>query len=456
MYISAAAKQAGHECRLGIGNKLKHFTALLEDFRPDLVGFSVMTGSHAWATDMATQIKRAYGIRGLFGGPHATCFPAFAADPAVDIMVRGEGEAATVEILDRIAGRRELDGIANVSFKRNGTLLEYPLRHLEEDLDRLPFPDRSLYRDRKRVPDRSVYRVISARGCPYSCAFCFTEMMRQLYKGKGKAIRLRRVERVIAECRELKERHGARVIYFSDDLFGTDKRWLYEFLDVFRAEIGLPFSCQVRADIVASDKGYAKRLAEAGCRSVFFGVETGNERLRNQVLNKRLRDEQIYATAEMLHKAGITFRTYNMLGLPDETLEDSLTTLAMNIRINADYPWCYIYTPYPGTALAEYARQKGYMDPHKDWTTCPESQYVSSRLKMPQIQEMQNLQKFFQTGVLWPRTVPLIKRLIRLPPNPIFTLWFGLVYFMVYLRSENRRFWGTIWFALANARHVLR
>jgi hypothetical protein len=69
---------------------------------------------------------------------------------------------------------------------------------------------------------------------------------------------------------------------------------------------------------------------------------------------------------------------------------------------------------------------------------------------------MQNLQKFFQTGVLWPRTVPLIKRLIRLPPNPIFTLWFGLVYFMVYLRSENRRFWGTIWFALANARHVLR
>jgi radical SAM superfamily enzyme YgiQ (UPF0313 family) len=454
MYISAVLKRAGHDCRLAIGNRLKHFAPVITEYRPDLVAFSVLTGSQAWATGMAAQTKAMYGIRSIFGGPHVTYFPAFAADPAVDIAVRGEGEAATLEVMDRIAANRELDGVANVCFRRNGALIEHPLRPLEEDLDQLPFPDRDLYRDRKRAPDRDVYSVLSARGCPYSCTFCFTDSMRRLYKGKGKGVRTRRVDQVIAECRELKEQRGALIIHFPDDLFGVDRRWLKEFLPRFKEEIGLPFSCNVRADIVSSDPLYARRLAEAGCRMVHFGIESGNEQLRNKVLNKRLRDDQIFTTAEMLHAAGIRFRTCNMMGLPDETLVDALATLEMNIKVKADYPGCYLYQPYPGTSLAEYACEKGYVDGLSDGTVYPPSQYAASRLKLPQIREIENLQKFFQTGVLWPRTLPLIKRLVRLPPNPLFTTWFGLVYFVVYLQAENRRFWKTIAFAIANARQI--
>src|SRR6266404_3616400 len=117
--------------------------------------------------------------------------------------------------------------------------------------------------------------------------------MREMYSGKGKYVRIRKIGKVIEECRALKESTGVRTIYFSDDVFGMSKKWLYEFLPEYQREVGLPFICLVRADIVASDREYAFRLAEGGCKSVFFGVESGNESLRNKVLVKQLSDAQI-------------------------------------------------------------------------------------------------------------------------------------------------------------------
>jgi len=477
MYISAALKRAGHDCRLAIGNKLSQFAPVLESYRPDLVGFSVMTGGHNWAAGLAAQIKRTYGIAAVFGGPHPTYYPQFVAENSVDLLVRGEGELAVVEILDRLdrlARSCELsgsgqtldiqaaiasgafDGIANVCFKREGKVVEHSVRPLIEDIDTLPWPDRGLYPRRAGGLDEGVQCVLTARGCPYSCSFCFEESMRRLYQGKGLALRIRGVGAVIEECRQLKEQYGAKTIYFADDVFGVNIEWLYEFLESYKQRIGLPFLCMARANIVASDPQYARRLAEAGCRAVFFGIESGNEQIRNKVLNKRLTDRDIYEAADLLHKAGIRFRTYNIMGLPDETLNDALATLEMNIRIKADYPWCSIYAPYPGTSLADYARQRHYLAADFDFAAMSESFFVRSALRMKHIRQLQNLQKFFQTGVLWPWTLPLIRRLIHLPPNPLFTLWFGFVYFLVFLRSENRSFWKTLPFALDNARHLLK
>jgi len=456
MYISAAVKQAGHDCRLSIGAKLKEFAPTIESYRPDLVAFSVMSGSHWWAMEMAQQVKKAYGIRSLFGGPHPTFYEKFAEEEAVDIAVRGQGEEAVVDILDRIAAGQDLDGIANVCFKRNGQLISHPLRNLREDLDTLPFADRNLYPTLGSRADQSVRSVIASRGCPYSCSFCQEDTLRRLYLGKGKSVRFRHIESVVAECKELRDKYEAKTILFYDDTFGVNRKWLYEFLSVYKKEVGLPFICEARADVVAADPEYAPRLAAGGCCTACFGIESGNEDIRNRVLNKRLSDEEIYLAAERLHAAGIKFRTFNMMGLPDETLDDCFLTLKMNIRVKADYPFCSVYNPYPGTVLADYSRKKGYLDPNFDFMSLPRSRLVSSPLNMPDIRRMQNLQKFFQTGVFCPWTLPLIKRLIRLPPNPLFTLWFGFVFFLVYVRNENRSFWQTLRFALNNAKHILK
>lgn len=453
MYISAMVKQHGHDCELRIGQTLNDFRASLEQFKPDLVAFSIMSGSHGWAREMARQVKAHFNFRNIFGGAHPTFFPEFINEEGIDYLVRGEGEEAMLEILNQIDRQEDFENILNVSFKKQGKAIHNPLRNLRGDVDDYPFPDRTLY----RLPGKfeHVRNVIASRGCPFHCSFCFEDAMRELYKSKGKYVRIREIAPVIAECKRLVAETDVRVIYFADDVFGMKKEWLYDFLEVYRREVNIPFICLVRADIVASDEQYARRLSDAGCRSVFFGVESGNEKLRNEVLVKQLTDKQIIRAATLLHGVGIKFRTYNIVGLPDETLQDALSTVEMNIRIKADYPWCSIFSPFPGTALTDYAFAKGYLSPTFEYEELSKSFFLDSQLQIPHIRPMQNLQKFFQTAVLWPWTFGLIKKLIHLPPNIFFRAWFGLVYFYVYVKSEQRSIISTLRFALKNYRHVL-
>ncbi|MGB0805232.1 MAG: B12-binding domain-containing radical SAM protein [Salibacteraceae bacterium] len=456
MYISSSLKSKGHHCEMVIGHSLSDFERVIESFQPDMVGFSIMSGSHPWALKMARLIKDKYAIPNIFGGAHPTFFRDFIKEDGVDFIVKGEGEEAMVDIMDRIDNNGAFNDISNLSYiDENGQVQHNPLRNLANRMDDYPYPDRFLYSQLDSRLDRAVRNVITSRGCPFHCSFCFEDAMRDLYKGKGKYVRIREMDEVIEECKQLVRDTDVKVIYFADDVFGMSRSWLYEFLEIYKKEVGLEFICLVRADLVAADRQYAVKLAEAGCKSVFFGIESGNEDLRNQVLKKQLTDQQIIEAADLLHQAGIKFRTYNILGLPDETLEDAFSTLELNIKIKADYPWCSLFSPFPGTELTDYAFAKGYLSPTFDYEKLTKSFFTESKLDIPNIREMQNLQKFFQTAVLWPWTYPLIKQLIKLPPNILFQAWFGLIYFHVYVQSEKRSFWSTLKFAFKNYKHVL-
>lgn len=457
MYISAYARARGHSVHMAIGQTEADLAPEIERIRPDVLGFSIMSGSHRWARDMAGALKARYGLPTLFGGAHPTFFPEFAREPAVDWLVRGEGEETVTELLDALDAGRPVDTLPNLWLRRgsDGELVQNEVRPLRADLDDYPFPDRHLYDALEGRLDRGVRNVITSRGCPWHCSFCFEDAMRELYDGKGKYVRIRKIDAVIAECQQIKALGGVRLIYFADDVFGMKKDWLYTFLPRFKREVGLPFVCLVRADIVASDPHYAEALAEGGCQSVFFGVESGNERLRNKVLNKDLSDAEIVRAAGYLHAAGVKFRSYNIMGLPEETLADALSTVELNIRIRTDYPWCSIFSPLPGTELARYAEAEGYLPPGFDAEALSRSFFLRSEMDMPDIDAIQNLQKLFQTAVLWPRTWPAVKRLIHLPPNPAFTAWFGLIYFYTYVKSEQRDVPSTLRFALKNYRHIL-
>lgn len=455
MYISAVLKRAGHSVRLAAGKSYEEIRGAVEAFKPDVAAFPVMTGQHRWALEMGRRLKKEHGLRTLYGGPHTTFFPEFIEEDGVDVICLGEGEDAALELLDSLDAGKDITGIKNLYVKSEGKIHRNIIRDLRPDIDSYPFCDRDLYGELAHGTDKSVKNVITSRGCVYKCTFCFEESMKALYRDKGRYVRFRSVRSVIEELRGIRSGHGPRTIYFCDDVFGIDKKWLYEFLDIYKREIGLEFFCLIRADIAASDEEYSKRLFDAGCRVVFFGIETGSERLRNEVLKKGLSDAAIYKAAENLHAAGIKFRTYNILGLPDETLSDAFETVKMNVRIKADHPWCSIFSPYPRTELARYATEKGYLAREFSPDDIPQSFFIGSALRMKGIREIENLHKFFQTAVLWPRTLPLIKALVKLPPNLLFRLWFGLVYFYVYVRSERRDFYSTFIFALRNYRSVL-
>lgn len=455
MYLSAMLKAHGHRASLQIGRRLSDFRDAIESFQPDLVGFSVISGGHRWALSLARQVKAEYGVRNVFGGPHATFVPGLIREDGVDLVVKGEAEDAVVELLDRVDRRAGLEGIANVSVKSGAGVRECAVRNLRRDLDEYPFPDRLLYRDLAEDGGLSMRNVLTSRGCPFDCSFCFEGAMRELYRGKGKYVRIRRIDKVIEELRSLKSDPGVKTIFFCDDLFGMDKEWLYEFLPVYRREIGVPFVCQVRADIVASDPEYARALKDGLCAVVSMGVESGNERLRNRVLQKSLSDAQIVHAAEHLHDAGLPFRAYNVLGLPGETFADAVSTIELNIRIRTDYPWCALFTPLPGTRLSDYAVERGYLAPDFHPDQLPASYFDSSPLSIPRKREIENLHKLFQTVCLFPPLLPAIKTLARLPLGWLYRLWFCAVYFFVYLRSYRLTFFPTLRFALRNARRML-
>jgi len=456
MYLSSSLKKAGHQCNIKVGKKMDDFTEAINKVSPDIIGFSSVTGSHNWAVNIASEVKKKFNLPTIFGGPHPTFFPDFINESSVDMLVRGEGEETMVEILDCLESNRSFEKIPNVIFKDNrGAVISTEVRHLKANLDDLPFPDRNLYNEDKHLMDRNTFCVITSRGCPYNCSFCFQDGWQDLYKGKGKIVRLRSIDNVIAECAEIKERYNPQAFNFKDDVFGLKKSWLYEFLERYKKEIGLEFLCLVRADVVGTDPEYAQRLADAGCKMVCIGIESGSEKTRNLLLNKRLDDNKILKSAEYLHKVNIKFLTLNMLGLPGESYEEAKKTVELNMKIKADYPWCSLFLPLPGTKLAEYAVNHGYLDSGYQQDTDQKSFYTPSTMNSPEIKKIENLQRFFQTAVLWPWSYPILKRLINLKPNRLFTWWFGLVYFYIHTKSDTRSKWEILKFALRNYRQLL-
>ena len=453
IYISAMLKKAGHDCKIVIGKSFLNFKAIIEDYSPDVVGFSIMSGSAAWANEMGLQIKNKYGLPTIFGGVHPTFYPEYIKNEGVDMLVRGEGEDAALEVMNCIEDRKDFGGIGNIIYKKNGVVIENKIRDLQQDLDVYPFPDRKLYEVelKKHNIDLSIRNVITSRGCPFSCSFCQEITMREIYKGKGSYLRTRKIDKIVQELELLKNTTATQSLYFVDDIFGLDYKWLNDFLFIYKRRVGLEFSCMVRADAVKKYKDYARLLKDSGCRMVAFGVESGNERIRNELLRKKISNEDISVAASMFHNAGIKFRAFNILGLPSETLEDAYETVQLNIDIKTDYPWCAIYLPLKDTELTNYALNEKILA-QDYFSNINKRSFFSdaSPIKTKDIKRIVNLQRFFQTVVLWPKTFPLVKLLIKLPPNPFFDLWFGFIFYIVYTKSEGRNWWKTFLFALKN------
>lgn len=434
MYMSSMLKKEGHAVEIFIvsGNGDSEIKKILL-YSPDLIGFSCTTGIHKWALEYAEKIKKFCNAKIIFGGPHPTYFPEIINQGPVDIICRGEGELAILELANKINIQESLVNTLNCWFKIDGAVKKNDQRLLVEDLDTLPFPDRELYLKKYPVLNKSQKVFLGGRGCPFNCTFCFNHSFKELYKGKGRIVRQRSVDSLLKEIKEVREKYNIRTVYMQDDTFILNKEWAIEFAKKYKKEIGLPFICLIRADL--ADEEIIEQLSSAGCKTVFFGIETGSEERRNLLLGKKVTDKQIRFTAALLKKHKIKFRTYNILGLPGETIEDALKTIKLNADIRTNYPWCSIFYPYPGTELTRYAKENNFFEDSVD--TAHHSFFKDSNIKLQHKREIVNLQRLFFYGVKFPWMLPLILKLAKLRAKIIFDLAFLASYAWCYLRSEN-------------------
>jgi anaerobic magnesium-protoporphyrin IX monomethyl ester cyclase len=344
----------------------------------------------------------------------------------VDAVCLGEGEKAILGLVQSMAAGRPLSGIQGWWFKHGDLIERNPIPVPESNLNLLPFPDRDLLFEKDAFTRQSgIKHFITSRGCPYDCTYCFNHALAEVYGGKGRRFRQMSVERVIEEVKWVKHHYPMQFVVFLDDLFIVHLEWLRQLAARFRSEVGLPFFCNVRANLVTEEK--VALLQEAGCVSVGMGLETGNSIVRNQMLKRNLSDEQIVAASGIIRRAGINLLTTNMLGLPGCTLADDLQTLALNHACKPAYANAFLYQPYPRTELGEYARQQGYVEGSLD--DIDPSAWERSVLcfsSAVEKRQIENLNKLFALAVEWPRLTSLIRWVAKLPPNPLFRLAYKL------------------------------
>jgi anaerobic magnesium-protoporphyrin IX monomethyl ester cyclase len=424
MHISALLKQEGHRTSLAVATVDDPIEVALR-LKPDVVGYTVYTGTQNYYLDLNCQIKAQLpGVFSIFGGPHPTFFPEMIEHGGVDGICIGEGEYATLDLLNALQTGSEISDIPNWHFNLNGEIVRNPVRPLltSEQLDELPFPDRDLLYNVHPASRRNKIRpFITGRGCPYSCTYCFNKAYRELYQGLGKAIRRRSVGDVIREIKAVRKRYPLEFITFMDDTFVLNRQWLQEFAIRYKAGVGLPFWCQVRADLVTDEM--MALFKDAGCVSVSFGLEAGNDRLRNAILKRDMSREQILEASRIFRRHGIAFMTNNMLGLPTGSLGTDFETLELNVQCRPSYANVFLFQPYPKTELGEWAFREGWMAGSFDDLSGSVSDDTILRFGSElEKRQIENLQKLFALAVEFPFLVPLVKRLIKLPRNKLFWL----------------------------------
>lgn len=438
MYLSSFLKFKGHQSKVFLGS-YKNILENLEEFCPDIIAFSCMSGEKSWLYSTVKVIKENYSgfekTMVVVGGPLATFTPEIVENPYIDMACRGEGELVIAEIADKVSKNRECKEIKNTWVKYDNKIYKNNLRPLIQNLNKLPFPDRSIYKNYPFIMNDPNFLVLTMRGCPYSCSYCIHEPLRKLYSVTNKCyLRQRSVENVIEELKKAKQEFNLQTIWIIDDTFFLDKNWTKEFLRRYKSEVKLPFKCSVRIDNL--DRERIELLKQSNyCHSVCFGIETGSDKYRKEVLNKNITNEQIIKKSNLLKRYGMEISTTNMIALPGETVNNALSTINLNKEISPSSGVCTIYKPHPGTELYDYVLKNSFFK-KSDVENMPSFTHSQSFLRQENKNRLVNLHKFFYALVFMPHFFPLklIRILIKLPYNIFYFFFYCIGYVYFYMR----------------------
>jgi radical SAM superfamily enzyme YgiQ (UPF0313 family) len=264
---------------------------------------------------------------------------------------------------------------ATHSHENGGQLIDNKMGKWVQNLDELPFEDREVFRYDDIVRSRHGWaEVIASRGCPYACTYCFNLPFFARYKNDTKGtteqvtmrdfVRRRSVESTVDMLREVKNQYpSVKYFTFVDDVFAIYSRWLADLAPLYAREVGVPFACTTQP--LAFNEEIAKLLKLMGCKVVKMGVEAGNVRIRNQVLNRNIPDDILIRDFKLARDYGLKPQAFNMIGLPTETPENMMETVRLNAKLRAYIVWVSTFMPYPGTVLHDFCVNNDLIDPQK-------------------------------------------------------------------------------------------
>lgn len=377
---------------------------------PDLLLYSAFSFDIDVYRRFDERVKAVHNAVSLLGGPGPTYDWKCIESSTIDAICIGEGEEALDQFIDS-----GFTGGGNIILR--GQSEPSHLCHWV-DLDRMPLPSRDIvYSVDNAVAAMSARQFLSGRGCPFACTYCFNHAFKRMFAGCGPLVRKKSVDYLLDEIAFVRRRHPFTTVVFQDDTFIIDKQWLFEFCRRFPSEIGLPYTCNVRGNMLNDD--VARALKDSGCVAVNWSIESGDDRLRNEVLKRNMTRDQIVEAGRLLRHYKIRNRTGNLIGLPGETWEQALSTLELNIEVKPTLALANIFVPFPGLELTRYAEEQGHFSPEQAGPL-PRDYFTRSVMNIPDDLQLrfQKLHALFPILVRFPwlyRARALRKGLFALP-----------------------------------------
>lgn len=327
--------------------------------KPDAIGISMKTPDVKVSEQFAELIKmRMRDVRIIVGGPHVTALQerVLKECPYFDIGVVGEGEITFTELLDTLQEDcTDLSVVDGTIYREGGDIFRTRRREWISDLDKLLFPAWELF---PKGTDKSLF---TSRGCPFRCIFCQRVM--------GSFVRKMSPKRVVSEMIRNIEEHGCKFFQIEDDVFGSNKKWLDRTLDLMmEANIHKWVKWTANSRVNYADLDVYKKMKQAGCVRLSFGIESGNQDVLNTIC-KGFTLEQAKEAFRITKKVGIYSVAFFILGHPSETKQTIRDTINFASKLNPDGVCFGQMIPYPGTKIYEMAKKGdgGYRGFHENW-----------------------------------------------------------------------------------------
>ncbi|MBI4041571.1 MAG: B12-binding domain-containing radical SAM protein [Deltaproteobacteria bacterium] len=385
--LSALLKREGHEVQyILIHDRMGHkwsewqqwLPKKLDEFKPHVIGHSVMTPQYKYTRILGEYIDHHYPhLVQVVGGPHPSQYPneVFTeGSKFIDLICLGEADYAFPQFLrintpESMVNRTYRTDIKNLWFKfDDGKVIQNP-NDTFVDLTKLPPEDKTVFDLDKYILEKgNQIEVTVGRGCPYKCTYCFNESYFDLYKKDNPILKIKdflRFKDMDVIFKEIQDalalsKTPIRALSFVDDNFLINKDFLEKFCSRYKKEIGLPFVVNVHPLTLNEVKG--EIIGDAGVISMRFGVESGSERLRKDILDRQTPEASIHRAFNIARKFKVMPSSYNMIGIPTETQDEVLETLKLNGRLSPDVVKIMTFYPFHGTRLYDFCVKHNLID----------------------------------------------------------------------------------------------
>jgi radical SAM superfamily enzyme YgiQ (UPF0313 family) len=363
----------------------KETVEMLCDFFPKVIGIYVTSFNLPHIYNLIKKIKDAMNSTVIVGGPHVTHYPQSVLTLNADYGMVGDGERSLVKFMKKYE-RRNVQKVEGLIYFKNKKMFVNPPKIIK-NLDTLPFPSRHL------LPNKKYYSplhkgmtttMVTSRGCPFDCIFCGSP--------NKKSYRKRSPKNVIKEI-ELIANEGFEYIEIEDDCFTLDRERVKKICElIIRKKIKIDWGCETRIDCV--DEKLLSLMRRAGCINVRYGIESGNEKIRSDIIGKKISNEEIRKVIKNMKEEGLISVAYFMFGHPTETFKQMKETIEFALEIDPDYADFHLAIPIPGSRLFRIAIEEGKIEKNvwdKVTRGAPIPVYVPNNVALSEMIEIQRI-----------------------------------------------------------------